>query len=183
MVAEQVHRRERLRLFLRQNAARFEGKVRGRLSQPRPQFALRRLRAFGGDAVDIAVGFVELAHDAVVIHRIGIARQHRKHFAEAGLLAVQFVDQPVGDCLFAHQAGGALLDGVGCCGRPPARPPAAGRSPGRSRPVSTRKMFWWVIRRGASRFQYGGKAGVGDGGWGNSWCASRRCCWSFSRRA
>ena len=47
----------------------------------------RGLRALRGDAVDVAVGLVELAHDVVVVHRIGIARQHREDFAQAGLLA------------------------------------------------------------------------------------------------
>ena len=78
--------------------------------QPRPEAALRRSRAFRGDAVDVAVGLVELRHDAVEIHRIGVARQHRKDFGEAGLLAVQFVDQAVGDGLLAHQVRGILLD-------------------------------------------------------------------------
>jgi hypothetical protein len=52
----------------------------------------------------------ELLHDAVVVHRIGVARQHGEDFGEAGLLAVQFADQAVGDLLVAHQAGGILLN-------------------------------------------------------------------------
>ena len=36
------------------------GKLERGLLQPRPQVAFRRARAFGRDAVDVAVGFVEL---------------------------------------------------------------------------------------------------------------------------
>src|ERR1035437_3146587 len=35
---------------------------------------------------DIAIGLIQLAHDPVVVHRIWIARQHGKDFAERGLL-------------------------------------------------------------------------------------------------
>src|ERR1017187_5552450 len=61
---------------------------------------------------DIAIGFVQLAHDLVVVHRIGIACQHGKDFAEGGLLAVQLVDQAVGEGLLPHHAVGILLDGL-----------------------------------------------------------------------
>ena len=74
--------------------------------------ALGGLRAFGGDAVDVAVGLVELGHDAVVIDRIGVARQDGEDLGQAGLLAVQFVDQAVGDGLLADEVRGILLDGL-----------------------------------------------------------------------
>ena len=68
--------------------------------------------AFVGDARDIAIGLVQLAHDLVVVHRIGIARQDGKDFAERGLLAVQLVDQAVGEGLLAHQVVGVRLNGL-----------------------------------------------------------------------
>jgi len=111
MMAEQVHGGKGLRTLHAEQAAGFAGEIERRLFEPRPQVALRGLGALRRDAVDIAIGGVELAHDAVVVHRFRIARQHRVDLAEIGLLALQLVHQAVGDGLFPHQAGRVLLNG------------------------------------------------------------------------
>ena len=58
----------------------------------------------------LLVRLVELLED-VEIDRIGIARQDGENVADADLLALHFVEQAVGNGLFAHQAGGTGLDG------------------------------------------------------------------------
>ena len=66
-----------------EDAAGFAGEIERGAVEALPQVGLRGVRAFGGDARDVAIGLVELAHDLVVVDGIGIAGQHGEDFAEA----------------------------------------------------------------------------------------------------
>jgi hypothetical protein len=63
MVAEQLHRRERLRFVFRQNAPRFARECERRIASAAPKDRAPESRALGGDAVDVGIGGIELLED------------------------------------------------------------------------------------------------------------------------
>jgi hypothetical protein len=112
VIAEQIDGGVSLHGVVVEEAAGFAGKIEGGPLEAFPKGALRSGLAFGGDALDVAIGLIELAHDALVIDGIGVAGQHQKHVADAAFLVLQFANQAIAEGLLVDHGGGIAFDGL-----------------------------------------------------------------------
>lgn len=111
---EEVVGEQRFGVFNGEEAAGFGGEGVGGEGELLPEGLIGGAGAGGDDLFDGAVSFVELGEEFIAVDGIGALVKVGEDGVEGALFAVDFVDEAVGDDLFAGEAfgGGADLLGV-----------------------------------------------------------------------